>query len=161
MGTLAKLTAAKQPSAISAIATSILVPPASPRRVYVLLTTCVTKPAAIDEDQLTTTLGQQPRRSQQIDVIHIGNTCTSPIPTIVRDSGGAVIDVANANGLAMAADRVSRDLLGQYQLAFATNPAHGAVTVEVSAMQVHAQASIRASTQWLKRPATTASPTSA
>jgi len=68
-----------------------------------------------------------------------------------------VIDVANANGLAMAADRVSRDLLGQYQLAFATNPAHGAVTVEVSAMQsARPRRQSEPAHQWLKRPATTA-----
>jgi len=146
MRTLAKLTGAQQPSTFSAIATSIFVPPVSLRRVYVLLTTCRSKPTAVDQDQLQASLGQHPQQSQQIDMIQIGRACSAPIPKIVRAGGGTVVNAPNANELAMAADRVNRGLLAQYQLTFPTNPAHGSTTVEVSAMHVRAQATIRAST---------------
>jgi hypothetical protein len=145
MRALSALTPARRPSAVNTIAASIFQPPLSTRRVYVLVTTCSPKPAALDEEQLNASLVQQSQQSQQIDVLHIGTACKPPIPSIVRASGGVVVEAANAGELAMAADRVSREMLGQYQLVFPTISAKTQVTVEVAAMQLRSQASVKPS----------------
>jgi hypothetical protein len=143
MRALLDITPVQQPSALNAITTSIFVPPASTRRAYILLTTCMPNPATTDAAQLKASLAQQSPQSQQIDVLQIGKSCKPPISDIARSSGGSVAQAATTDGLPAAVDHITRELLAEYQLAFHTKSTNPHVMVAVSALNTQSRATIR------------------
>lgn len=139
MRTLSGITTNRSPSAAAKISGSTLDPPLGIRRAYVLITSCQHPQPTGDVQQLKALLDPQ---NQQLDVVQIGPGCSSTLADLAQQSGGSAVSAPDGNSLAMAADQISRELTGQYQLVFTAASTTTPVTVAVSAMQVNAQASI-------------------
>lgn len=141
--TLASLSTTRtdpQSSVAGTLATAAVSEPKSARRAFVLFTTCPGKEVSADNSQLAASLSLH---DQQLDVIQIGRRCGHGLPDVARQSGGAASMAETPAMIAASADRVERELLGEYRVTFRLQNADGApATVAVSAYDVHANASL-------------------